>query len=213
MPANHSPSAPLAPPSDTRGPAPARRTHVSLIAWAPDGDLDFNAWILEGRRIGGVARGSAWWVGDWLDYGTEKWGERYTKASKITGYDPKTLRNLRYVAAHIPPSLRRDDLTWSHHALLAALMPDAQRRWLERAATDRLTVDDLRLELRRTKRDEDHRAGGEGHAVQHTTSSTSPASSRRPPSPDVLLCPQCGYRLAHELPPHDPPTTTGTDPP
>jgi hypothetical protein len=72
----------------------------------------------------------------------------YAAAAKITGYDPKSLRNMRYVASRIHASLRRDNLTWSHHALLASLDPDRQRYWLERATHDRLSVDDLRAELR-----------------------------------------------------------------
>ena len=45
-----------------------------------------------------MSRVSSWWVGDWLQYGTSKWGEKYSEAARITGYDVKTLRNIVYVA-------------------------------------------------------------------------------------------------------------------
>jgi hypothetical protein len=55
---------------------------------------------------------------------------------------------MRYVASRFHLSLRRDNLTWSHHALLASLDAEAQDYWLDRAVGDRLSVADLRVELR-----------------------------------------------------------------
>jgi hypothetical protein len=159
-----------------------RAVGLSSVAWTPARDLDYRDWLLEGRRIGVMARASVWWIGDWLLYGTSKWGERYVEAAKITGYDPKTLRNIRYVSACFELSLRRDNLTWSHHALLAALESDEQAEWLDRAIADRLSVDDLRIELRTSKRGRyslpsaaDSHGEGKGHA-------------------DVI-CPKCGERV------------------
>ena len=33
------------------------------------------------------------WIGDWLNYGERKWGEKYKEALEKTGYDYQTLRN------------------------------------------------------------------------------------------------------------------------
>jgi hypothetical protein len=46
-----------------------------------------------------MLRGSRWWIGDWLLYGSARWGERYVEASRVTGYEPKSLRNMRYVSS------------------------------------------------------------------------------------------------------------------
>ncbi len=100
------------------------------------------------------------------------------QAAKLTGYDVHSLRNMAYVASRFDPSLRRDDLTWSHHALLAALEPDAQRYWLERAARDRLSVADLRLELRAAR------------CVEQ-----SPATTARNRTLAAAVCPNCGFRI------------------
>jgi hypothetical protein len=170
------------------------KSHLSVVVWLPGEDMDYRSWVREGGRIGSLARGSAWWLGDWLHYGTEKWGERYAKAAKITGYDPKTLRNMRYVASRFDPSLRRDNLTWSHHALLAALDADQQAYWLDRAAGENFSVEDLRTELRHAQKrhgqDEDPDSS-KGHLSRSTASETVGGSSD-------LLCPQCGYQLTLE---------------
>jgi hypothetical protein len=150
--------------------------------------MDYGAWVREGSRIGSLARASAWWIGDWLHFGTEKWGERYAKAAKITGYDPKTLRNMRYVASRFALSFRRDNLTWSHHALLAALDSDEQVYWLDRAGSEGLSVDDLRTELRHSEKG----LVGSG-APKSSDGHLSPAADAEDTA--VMLCPKCGYKL------------------
>jgi hypothetical protein len=161
-----------------------RPASISAVAWTADADMEYHSWILEGRRIGAMGHGSPWWIGDWLLYGTARWGERYVEASKITGYDPKSLRNMRYVASRFDLSLRRDNLTWSHHALLAALEPDEQMLWLDRASADRMSVDDLRSELRSVRRG--------GYSASSSVSNESPSAAGEV---DCLICPQCGTRV------------------
>jgi hypothetical protein len=93
------------------------------------------------------------------------------------------LRNMRYVASRFELSLRRDNLSWSHHALLAALDSEEQRQWLERAVSDRLSVDDLRVELRSARK-------GRYAAV----SLDEEASSGSEDAP-LLVCPECGHEF------------------
>ena len=165
----------------------ARRSHSLKAAWVPDQDLEHPAWVEVGRRLGAMSRVSNWWVGDWLRYGTVKWGEKYAEAARITGYDVKTLRNISYVAKRFGLSRRRDKLTWSHHAELAVLKPDEQDRWLDKASADRLSVADLRQELRCSQRapNVDEACG---------TDSSTPLAIK-----EALICPHCGNRVP--LPP------------
>jgi hypothetical protein len=146
---------------------------LSRVTWSHPENMEFPDWLAAGRRLGVIGRASQWWIGDWLVYGASKFGERYLEASKVTGYDIKSLRNMRYVSSRFEPSLRRDDLNWSHHALLAALDAEEQRYWLGRAAADRLSVEDLRCELRSAARG------------NYTSTELEPAS-------DMLICPNCG---------------------
>lgn len=157
---------------------PDPRTHATLssVAWVPNGDLDHPGWIAAGRRLGSIGRCSQWWVGDWLRYGLSRWGEKYVEAARITRYDPKSLRNIAYVAARYELSRRRDNLSWSHHAELAMLKPTEQDEWLDRASQDRLSVSDLRTELRSRDR-------GSKHGKESSPDTQSCAS---------VICPNCG---------------------
>jgi hypothetical protein len=170
------------------GAARAHEHPMRLSEGAPEsahGRHDYHNWIREGRRIGAIGRGSPWWVGDWLHYGTARWGEKYLEAVKITGYDAKSLRNMRYVSSRFDLSLRRDDLTWSHHALLAAMEPDEQTHWLNRAVADRFSVDDLRIELRSAQRG--------GYAPREPRCEPQSDGPDELTSAPALVCPQCGY--------------------
>jgi hypothetical protein len=166
------------------GPGAARRrpaAGVSKVAWVPPASLGQAEWLSAGRRLGAIGRCSQWWIGDWIRYGTARWGERYVEAARVTGYDVATLRNMAWVAAQFDPSLRSDKLTWSHHVLLAPLDREEQRRWLEHAQEQRLSVADLRTELRRAR-------GAEAKALE-SSSPEAPSDARN------QVCPHCGHAL------------------
>lgn len=157
---------------------------VSRIAWAPERDLRYPEWVIAGRRLGAIGRCSQWWIGDWLRYGTSRWGEKYAEAARVTGYDAASLRNIAWVAGCFDLSLRNDKLSWSHHVLLAPLDPAQQRYWLDRAARERLSVADLRLELRAR--------GGlrRGRAGAGKLEAGEGAGEER------VVCPHCGHAVA-----------------
>src|ERR1051325_1019359 len=67
---------------------------LTAIAWVPRGDLDLREWLEHGTRFGAIGRGVAWWLGDWLIFGNARYGERYTRAARATGYDPQSLMKL-----------------------------------------------------------------------------------------------------------------------
>lgn len=155
---------------------------LSKIAWAPQRDLDHTDWLATGRRLGTIGRCSQWWIGDWVRYGTARWGEKYAEAARVTGYDVASLRNMAWVASRFDLSLRNDKLSWSHHVLLAPLEPEEQRRWLRRAGQERLSVADLRLELRALRQSESE------------PSQAAPAVSGGS-GEEVAVCPHCGHSL------------------
>jgi hypothetical protein len=151
---------------------------VTPTAWHPDPSLSMRQWVLDGQRLGAIGRGVNWWLGDWLRFGNAKFGERYVRAARITGYDVQTLMNFVYVASRFEPCRRNEKLSFSHHAELAALEPDDQDQWLERAETERLSVRDLREELRRV-----------------TRASEAASEELAPPAHNDLVCPNCGHEL------------------
>jgi hypothetical protein len=169
-----------------RTPSPAR---ISVVAWAPNREIDFPEWAEAGRRLGAMGRCGQWGLGDWIQYGNAKFGERYTRAAHITGYDAQTLMNMVYVASRFEISRRRENLSWSHHETVASLEADEQDRWLNLAASQKLSVSDLRLELRSSRRAVKPReADRDGQSTVADDGERKTVSGRT----KVLICPNCG---------------------
>jgi uncharacterized paraquat-inducible protein A len=145
--------------------------------------MDLAEWTEAGRRLGTMGRCGQWGLGDWIRYGNAKFGERYSRATRITGYDVQTLMNMVYVASRFEISRRRETLSWSHHETLASLDLAEQELWLDRAAAERLSVADLRTELRSARR-------GGGEAAK----SGGKASQLPDPSAEIV-CPRCGHKI------------------
>ncbi|HEX7278311.1 MAG TPA: hypothetical protein VF255_01690 [Solirubrobacterales bacterium] len=151
------------------------------VAWTPGRDLDAREWIAVGHRIGTVGRCIQWVIGDWLAYGNARFGERYARASKITGYDRQTLMNMVYVASRFEISRRREKLSWSHHEALASLPPIRQDYWLDLVLENRWSVADLRTMLRRFRLSD-----GEREEVK-----VIPPEDAVEPVSGAVLCPRC----------------------
>jgi len=107
-----------------------RLTSLSLVV---EGTPSLSEWQEAGRLLGKASGAVQWWIGDWLTYGNQKYGEMYKDAEKLTELENKTLRNFKYVASKVEMSLRRDILDWHHHALVASLNPKKQQYWLDKA--------------------------------------------------------------------------------
>ncbi|HEV3046257.1 MAG TPA: hypothetical protein VGY13_02750 [Solirubrobacteraceae bacterium] len=169
-----------------------------------------------GRRIGVVGRCIQWLLGDWIAYGNAKFGERYARASQITGYDPQTLMNMVYVATRFAISRRRENLSWSHHETLAALDQGEQDRWLDEAAAHRWSVADLRMMLRSSRKAMVKDAGKDAEPVTYqrntsrsernptswleqplsaSLSTSTTAAGPSLPLPPHVKCPSCGEEI------------------
>jgi hypothetical protein len=165
------------------GREPIRSASIT-IAWVPERDLDLAEWSRAGQRLGTMNRCSPWWLGDWIRYGNAKFGEKYSRSAKITGYDVQTLMNMVYVASRFEISRRRENLSWSHHEAVASLNVDDQAWWLDQAIEHRLSVADLRLVLRSRPKDQEGPPG------------TVPIGGTADESPDMCItCPNCGYSI------------------
>jgi hypothetical protein len=177
----------------------AAKSKVALTptAWSPEVVLGMREWADHGHRLGVIGRGAGWWIGDWVRYGNERFGERYVRASRITGYDVQTLMNMVYVASRFEPHQRRESLSWSHHAELAAVDPGERERWLDLAETQRLSVRCLREEMRRARRldraAEADTATAEAAATAIAEADADAAAGQPDPQ---LVCPECGCKFA-----------------
>jgi hypothetical protein len=123
-------------PAAPSGSAPEKDFSLSFVGVAIVDGLEFDDWLAVGRRLLRLAEASAWWVGDWLVYGEWRYGERYQTVVDQLQLKYDRVRDYAYVAANVPPIIRRSDLTFTHHRIVAKLAPCEQRHWLERAAAE-----------------------------------------------------------------------------
>ena len=159
---------------------------MTPTAWDVAGEMSLQEWSQSGRRLGIIGRGTGWWIGDWVNYGNARFGERYVRAARITGYDVQTLMNMVYVASRFERTRRRQNLSFSHHAELAALDPAEQDYWLERAEAERLSVRCLREEVRRARRLLESEQGADADSAEDVD--------------EELVCPHCGAHFTVDTP-------------
>lgn len=124
-------------------------------SWQPTTELTFNEWAAIGKQLGRAGRACQWWIGDWLNFGAPRYGEKYAQAVEITGYDIQTLANMAWVAGRYTPSRRRENLSWSHHQELATLDEKDQNQWLDIAEQQKLGVHKLRAAIKPPRQTED----------------------------------------------------------
>jgi hypothetical protein len=120
-----------------------------------DPRMPFEQWRDLGPRLSRFASASAWWLGDWLVFGRDKYDRRYKLAAVSTALDYQTLRNYAVVARRFCPSRRRESLTFQHHAEVCALDDADQDHWLDLAEQGKWSRNELRRRLRSA-----HRAAG-----------------------------------------------------
>jgi hypothetical protein len=169
---------------------------LTATSWLPRHPLTLVEWVRQGQCLGTVSRASGWWIGDWTRYGNAKYGEKYEEAARITGYDVHTLMNMAYVASRFEISRRREKLSFSHHAELAALAPDDQERWLDRAEVGELSLRRLREELRREARLVRSSTASSTSAAAAPLPSGESNAKRRPRAAEgEVVCPECGHHF------------------
>jgi hypothetical protein len=95
------------------------------------------------------------WIGDWILYGEQRFGEAAAQAAAYTGLKVDTVKQYAWVAERVPPPVRDPDLSFSHHREVADLPPVEQRRWIKQAAEGdggaAWPVDRLRREINAAK--------------------------------------------------------------
>lgn len=126
-----------------------------------DEPLPWDVWLEFGEQLAMIEGAVQFWIGDWLNVGEAAYGEKYAQA--VDPSQAKTWTNYAYVARSVDISRRRENVSFTKHALVAALEPADQEKFLD-VATD-VTTRELRAEI----------------------------TGQSPPSPSQTTCPNCGH--------------------
>ncbi len=111
-------------------------------------ELTFDEWNAVGERIAPVARTFGFVVGDWINYGMNRYGDKYAEAMVATKLAYETLAVYSHVARCVQSLLRNKNLDFHHHKVVAKIKdPEEQRRWLELAESDCMSVKRLRKSI------------------------------------------------------------------
>ena len=111
-------------------------------------ELSFEEWNAIGREIVPMAKSIGFIVGDWINYGEKRYGEKYTDAIRLSGLTKETLFLYSHVARRIEILNRSKVLDFTHHIVVAKLKdPDQQRHWLDIAENHKMSVRRLRKSM------------------------------------------------------------------
>lgn len=154
---------------------------ITALSWSFPPDLSWPEYEKICQSFGAGARGLSnalqWAVGDLIVYGERKFGEKVYQALESLGYNERTLGNLARVAEVFPRARRHTlPVTFAHHAEVAALHPEEQDEWLDKAAKEGWTRAEFRKALR----------GGK-------------ESDPDPPACAVHICRRCGAEFTTEM--------------
>lgn len=116
----------------------------------------FEDWRAQATTIKRVANHFQWAVARWVLWGESRYGERYAQAVSETGLAPQTVLNILSVYRAFPDSRQRENLSFAHHAAVAALPADAQDAWLDQAEHEGMSVTRLRAAVQESRRSAVH---------------------------------------------------------
>jgi hypothetical protein len=111
-------------------------------------ELNFDEWSSLGQKLSPIGKSIGFIIGDWINYGQDRYGEKYTEALAKTGLTYQTLQNYAYVARKVETSCRHENLGFEHHYVVAKLKTDEEKKhWLDMADQHDLSVRRLRKSI------------------------------------------------------------------
>lgn len=106
-------------------------------------DITYDEWMAYGKKLAKRYSNIQWLIGDWINYGEAKWGEKYAQAEDDLSFSQGTLRNYASICARIPPENRNPKLRFHQIKHVAPLEPRQQRKIIDFASEHEMTGDDI----------------------------------------------------------------------
>ncbi len=119
---------------------------IGLHLFRPD--LSWNEYEALCAWLGRAHEAVRFAIGDAIRLGEQLYGEKAYQAIELINLSERGRQEYVRVSEKVPRSVRRDDLSWSHHRAVAPLPPNEQKKWLKRASQEQLSHAALREALR-----------------------------------------------------------------
>lgn len=104
----------------------------------------FDEWAGLGHVFALMHKSLAFAIGDWLNYGEDRFGEKAAQVIDSRHFSENTVRVYRWVAKQVPRSRRFPELSFKHHMAVAGLAAPEQKTWLRKASESTLSVSQMK---------------------------------------------------------------------
>jgi hypothetical protein len=112
-------------------------------------NASFEEWVSMGSTLRFFEICINFALGDWMNAGEGKWGDKVAQVIDVTDFAIETVRNYAWVAAKVPPENRVESLPFTFHQVVAAIDSKIeQKRWLDRAVKHNWTVNELKRQIK-----------------------------------------------------------------
>ena len=127
-------------------------SRFGVQSYSPAVDLDYESWAKDGIVLCEMHDLMPFAIGDWLNFGEQVYGEKYSQALSTTGLEYGTLVKYSMVSKAFPENRRRENtqhyrVSWSHYRMLLGKPEHDQDKWLDACQANELTVRELRAAL------------------------------------------------------------------
>lgn len=117
--------------------------NLSSVGLTVTNSLSYEEWIDLMRTLVRLETAFQFAIGDALIYGESQYGEKYSQAMDATGLSYQSLANMVWVAKHVPMHNRVQDVSWTHHRVVASVEQSDQKAMLEWARDKQMSAADL----------------------------------------------------------------------
>lgn len=127
----------------------SRELRTGAFIWTPvglqpDGELSRADWEETGRILQRIDASIQWLIGDWVIAAENlQYGDCEQFAEEL-GFNVNTIYQFAWVARKVEISLRRENLSFGHHKVVAKFDPKEQRSWLNQADEKSWSIAQLR---------------------------------------------------------------------
>ena len=135
----------------------SKNINVSELGVAFSENVTIEEWEMFGEQIGRLVNSSQFIIGDWINFGRNRWENREELEKRIaiaeekTGLDPVSLKCYASIARRIPMENRSVNCSFDMHRSVAKLNSDDQKKWLKVADERNMTTRVLKASIKAGK--------------------------------------------------------------
>jgi hypothetical protein len=127
-------------------------SRFGVQSYSPNADLDYESWAKDGVVLCEMHDLMPFAIGDWLNFGEQAYGQKYSQALSMTGLEYGTLVKYSMISKAFPEDRRRENagdyrISWSHYRMLLGKSEEEQDKWLDACQANEMTVRELRASL------------------------------------------------------------------